>query len=88
MGGTREGALKAAAKLKAKNPNYYSDLRKKVKTPANANGFDKDPERARLAGAKGGQKSRRRTPADSDQEAVQSDNGSTTAQNTNEEGAD
>lgn len=85
MGGTREGALKTAAKLKAKDPNYYQNLRKQVKKPAagkrSANGFDKDPERARSAGAKGGAISRRRSSAvPAEAEEAQSDDGSDTVQ--------
>ena len=75
MGGTREGGLKAAAKLKAKDPDYFKKLRSKVKQPTGgkhaANGFDADPERARSAGTKGGRVSRRRKTADGDQEEAQ-----------------
>lgn len=64
MGGTREGGIKARDKLLAEDPDYYKKIRAKVKNPVagkKAKGsFTKGSERARLAGAKGGRRSRRR----------------------------
>jgi len=61
MGGTREGGLKARAKLLQENPNYYSDLAKKARKPrggaATPGSFANDPARASKAGAKGGKAS-------------------------------
>ena len=64
MGGTHEGAKKTAARLLAKDPDYYKKLRAKHKKPTgglhSSAGFDKDPARARLAGSKGGKASKRK----------------------------
>lgn len=61
MPGTREGGLKARAKLLKNNPNYYSELSKKAKKPRggiNSPGsFANDRVRASIAGAKGGRAS-------------------------------
>lgn len=58
MGGTREGALKAAEKLRKKNPDYFRELAKRPrKTPGGANApgsFKEGSEAARAAGRKGG----------------------------------
>ncbi len=64
MGGTTDGGKKTRDKLLAQDPDFYKKIRAKVKNPvagkAATGSFDKDPERARLAGAKGGRKSKRR----------------------------
>lgn len=61
MGGTREGGIKARAKLLKDNPNYYSDLAKKARKPrggaATPGSFANDPARAAKAGSKGGKAS-------------------------------
>lgn len=61
MGGTREGGIKASEKLKARDPNYYSNLAKKARKPrggaATPGSFANDPARAAKAGAKGGKAS-------------------------------
>lgn len=67
MAGTREGGKKAAAKNLANDPDFYKRIGKKGAEAYNAQdklerkprGFAFNPELARVAGAKGGQKSRR-----------------------------
>jgi len=59
MPGTRIGGLKTAAKNKAKNPNFYSEIGKIGGQNGNTGGFAANPELARIAGAKGGRRSRR-----------------------------
>jgi hypothetical protein len=71
MAGNREGGLKAAAKNKARDPNFYSRLGKKggsQLTPTGGFGhpllcdcdFEEEPhKRARCAGVKGGRISKR-----------------------------
>lgn len=63
MGGTKDGARKARDKLLAKNPNHYSDISKKAKKArggkAYKHSFQNNVELAKIAGAKGGKKSRR-----------------------------
>lgn len=59
MAGTREGGLKAAAKNKARDPNFYSKIGKKGGANGHTGGFAANPELARIVGAKGGRISRR-----------------------------
>ncbi len=60
MAGTKAGGLKAAAKNKAKDPNFYAKIGAKGGRAGNTGGFAANPELARVAGRKGGQISRRR----------------------------
>ncbi len=60
MAGTKAGGLKAAAKNKAKDPNFYAKIGKKGGERGHTGGFAANPELARIAGAKGGRISRRR----------------------------
>lgn len=60
MAGTKIGGQKAAAKNKAKNPNFYSDIGKIGGKNGHTGGFAANPELARIAGRKGGQISRRK----------------------------
>lgn len=61
MSGTSKGGKKAAAKLLAKDPDYYRNLAKRAKRPRGGNStpgsFANDPARASVAGSKGGKKS-------------------------------
>lgn len=61
MAGTVEGGRKAAAKNKAKNPNFYAEIGAKGGRNGNTGGFAANPELAKIAGSKGG-KSRKRKP--------------------------
>lgn len=63
MAGTKAGGLKAAAKNKAKDPNFYAKIGKKGGQNGNTGGFAANPELARIAGARGGRISRRRKAA-------------------------
>ena len=69
MAGTVEGGLKAAARNKANNPNFYADIGRKGGKNGHGGGFASEEvgadgltgrERARLVGVKGGRKSRRK----------------------------
>lgn len=60
MAGTREGGLKAKLKNLAVDPNFYSKIGAKGGRNGNTGGFAANRELARIAGAKGGRKSRRR----------------------------
>lgn len=60
MSGTLTGGKKAALKNLANNPNFYKDIGKKGGQNGNTGGFAANPELARIAGAKGGRKSRRK----------------------------
>jgi uncharacterized protein len=62
LAGTLEGGRKAAAKNLAKDPNFYSKIGKIGGTNGNTGGFAANPELARIAGAIGGRKSKRRKP--------------------------
>lgn len=58
MGGTTNGGKKIAEKLTKNDPDYYRKIRSKRKSyPKHSGQFD--PETAKEAGAKGGEKSRR-----------------------------
>lgn len=59
MAGTVEGGKKAAAKNLARNPNFYAEIGRIGGSNGNTGGFAANPELARIAGAKGGKKSRR-----------------------------
>lgn len=55
MAGNKIGGLKARDKNIAQNPNHYREIGKiggRAKSPLK--GFGADPERAKIAGAKGG----------------------------------
>ena len=56
MAGTVAGGKKAAAKNLQNNPNFYRDIGN-----GNTGGFAANPQLARIAGAKGGRISRRRS---------------------------
>ena len=61
MAGNKAGGLKAAAKNKANNPNFYAEIGRRggsAKTDK-LKGFAANPELARIAGQKGGKASRR-----------------------------
>ena len=65
MSGTKIGGLKAAAKNKANNPNFYQEIALKAQESWAANGrkprgFEARPDIAKLAGQRGGTISRRR----------------------------
>lgn len=59
MAGTKIGGLKAAAKNLAKNPNFYAEIGARGGANGRTGGFAANPELARIAGAKGGRRSRR-----------------------------
>lgn len=60
MAGTKAGGQKAAAKNLARNPNFYAEIGAKGGANGHSGGFAANPELARIAGAKGGKKSRRK----------------------------
>lgn len=60
MAGTKAGGLKAAAKNKAKDPDFYAKIGAKGGKLGRTGGFAANPSLARVAGAKGGRISRRR----------------------------
>ena len=60
MAGTKEGGKKAAAKNKAKDPDFYRRIGAKGGRNGTTGGFAANPELARIAGTKGGRISRRR----------------------------
>lgn len=60
MAGTKAGGLKAAATNKSKyGLGFYARIGAKGGRNGHTGGFASNPELARLAGAKGGRKSRR-----------------------------
>lgn len=63
MAGTREGGIKAAAKNKASDPDFYAKIGRKGGSKGRTGGFAylaiHDPETHRIASARGGRKSRR-----------------------------
>jgi len=61
MAGTKAGGQKAAAKNLARDPNFYAKIGAKGGTNGHTGGFAANPELARVAGAKGGRISRRRS---------------------------
>lgn len=60
MAGTKQGGMKAAAKNLASNPNFYRDIGKIGGSNGTTGGFYANRKLARIAGSKGGKKSRRR----------------------------
>lgn len=67
MAGTKAGGIKAAAKNKAKDPNFYAKIGAKGGRNGHTGGFAANPQLARVAGAKGGRISRRRKAEDKQQ---------------------
>lgn len=61
MAGTVAGGKKAAAKNLQNNPNFYRDIGRIGGRNGNTGGFAANPQLARIAGAKGGRISRRRS---------------------------
>jgi general stress protein YciG len=61
MAGTKAGGLKAAKKNLAKDPNFYAKIGAKGGRNGTTGGFAANPELARIAGAKGGRISRRKS---------------------------
>lgn len=60
MSGTKEGGKKAAAKMKAKyGDNFFANIGRKGGMNGHTGGFAGNKELARVAGKKGGMKSRR-----------------------------
>jgi general stress protein YciG len=64
LSGNKAGAAKAKAKLLERDPDYFKNLgrlggKKTMAQGSKPKGFAADPERARIAGTKGGQISRR-----------------------------
>ncbi len=60
MAGTKAGGVKAAATNKAKHgKDFYSRIGKKGGRNGRTGGFYNNPERARIAGQKGGKISKR-----------------------------
>lgn len=59
MAGTKAGGLKAAAKNLANDPDFYRRIGRIGGKNGTTGGFAANPELARIAGAKGGRKSRR-----------------------------
>ena len=74
MAGTLEGGRKAAATNKAKyGKEFYANIGRKGGRNGNTGGFAANPELARIAGAKGGKKSKR-GPAKRDGRVIKSRN--------------
>lgn len=63
MAGTKAGGLKAAARNKAKDPNFYARIGAIGGRKSNTGGFAANRDLARKAGRKGGLISRRRKTA-------------------------
>ncbi len=60
MAGTKAGGKKAAITNKAKHgPDFYAQIGRKGGRNGHTGGFAANPELAKLAGAKGGRKSKR-----------------------------
>lgn len=60
MSGTKEGGLKAfKTNLKKYGKDFYSNIGRKGGKKGHTGGFAANPELARIAGAKGGKRSRR-----------------------------
>ena len=74
MSGTKSGGRKAAATNKAKyGKDFYADIGRKGGRNGHTGGFAANPELARIAGAKGGKKSKR-GPAKRDGRVIKSRN--------------
>lgn len=59
MGGTKDGAKKRTAKLLAQDPDYFSRIGAKGKKGGKYSSGSFTSETARIAGQKGGKKSKR-----------------------------
>jgi hypothetical protein len=59
MSGTKAGGMKAAMKNLQREPNFYARIGSIGGKNGHTGGFAANPELARIAGAKGGRKSRR-----------------------------
>lgn len=59
MAGNREGGLKAAAKNKAKDPDFYAKIGRKGGKAGHTGGFAANRELASIAGKIGGKISKR-----------------------------
>ncbi len=59
MAGTKTGGIKARNTMLSKDPDFYRRIGAEGGRNGHTGGFYDSPERARLAGAKGGRKSRR-----------------------------
>lgn len=59
MAGNREGGLKAAAKNKAKDPDFYAKIGRKGGKAGHTGGFAANRELASIAGKIGGRISKR-----------------------------
>lgn len=59
MAGTKAGGIKAAAKNLARDPDFYAKIGKIGGRNGTTGGFATNRELARIAGQKGGRKSRR-----------------------------
>lgn len=64
------GGMKAAAKNIARDPNFYRDIGRKGGRNGHTGGFAASPDLARIAGAKGGRISRRRSKKELDNDAT------------------
>lgn len=65
MAGTQRGGRKAAATNKQRyGMNFYEQIGRRGGQVSRGGGFAKDPELARIAGAKGGKASRRTKSSD------------------------
>lgn len=64
MAGNKTGGQKAAAKNKAKDPDFYKKIGAIGGAKSRTGGFYSNRELARIAGAKGGRISRRRKAGD------------------------
>ena len=74
MSGTKSGGRKAAATNKAKyGKEFYANIGRRGGRNGHTGGFAANPELARIAGAKGGKKSRR-GPAKRDGRVIKSRN--------------
>jgi len=63
MAGTKAGGQKAAAKNLQRDPDFYAKIGRRGGQNGHTGGFAANPELARVAGAKGGRISRRRSVA-------------------------
>ena len=61
MAGTVAGGRKAAQKNLERDPDFYAKIGRKGGVNGHTGGFAANPELARVAGAKGGRISRRRS---------------------------
>lgn len=61
MAGTKAGGRKAAEKNLQRDPDFYAKIGRRGGQNGHTGGFAANPELARIAGAKGGTISRRRS---------------------------